>query len=322
MTTESSICNSSPERFHVVYCSGRVQRMTPMGWLMPAEKHTTLRSRTRRLPSDSTGRQYESETERQESIARQAEIREAVLAYQASCQTTYPEVNVDDYSALDRWWASVSRREKQKLAGAIRREKKRAKEWLAKHEAELPQEGDGRDSTNIQPYKYFHRHDTRDLGVDDNLNDQDGADIAQQSDKLEPSEHKDTGTMRDEEAARVYLGLATTLDKVTESFGETSRTSLVSSGTLRSSWSRIEKALGNYYDSNGKRKQWRGERRTPPLHVFGMSRRWHMTKRQGSSTQSPLRSSTHMTLRLSNRCGGELETSPSFTSRDSGTRMR
>ncbi len=231
-----------------------------MGSLMPAEK------RTRRLPSDSTRRQYESETERQASIARQAEIREAVLAYQALC--AHHEVNVDDHSALDRWWASVSRREKQKLAGAIRREKKRAKEWLAKHEAELPQEGDGRDSTNIQPYKYFHRHDTRDLGVDDNLNDQDGVDFAQQSDILEPSEHKDTGTMRDEEAARVYLGLTTTLDKITESFGETSRTSLVSSGTLRSSWSRIEKALGNYYDSNGKRKQWRGERQVPPLHVY------------------------------------------------------
>src|SRR5690348_11640280 len=114
MTTESSICNWSTERLYVGLQSDRVQRRASMGWLMPAEKHTTLRSekRTRRLHSDCTGRQYESETERQASIARQAEIREAVLAYQASCQTTYPEVNVDDHSALDRWWASVSRREK------------------------------------------------------------------------------------------------------------------------------------------------------------------------------------------------------------------
>lgn len=244
-----------------------------MGWLMPAEKYTALWSekRTRRLPSDSTGRQYESETERQASIARQAEIREAVLAYQASCQTTYPEVNIDDHSALDRWWASVSRREKQKLAGAIRREKKRAKEWLAKHEAELPHEDDGRDSTNIQPYKYFHRHDTRDLGVDDNLNDQDGVDFAQQSDKLEPSEHKDMGTIREEEAARAYFGLTSTLD-IADS-GELSGASKTTSGTLRSSWSRIEKTLGNCYNSNGKRKQWRSERQTPPLHVFR-----HVTK--------------------------------------------
>lgn len=48
---------------------------------------------------------YESDAERNQSIARMAELRDAVDAYRASCATRYREENRDG-SHSDRWLAS------------------------------------------------------------------------------------------------------------------------------------------------------------------------------------------------------------------------
>jgi hypothetical protein len=177
---------------------------------------------------------------------------------------------------LERWWAKVPQRRKQVIAAAIEREKREADAWLAnaengllrKQRAEpLPQEDDGRDSTNVQPYAYFAQHDTRELGFDDTRNDKEGATFAAESERDERPERMDVSALKDEEAARRYLGLTSTLDKFVETAGEISGDSRAS-GDLKSSWSRIEAHANYYWRSDGTRIQYRGERQSPAPFPF------------------------------------------------------
>jgi hypothetical protein len=94
--------------------------------------------------------QYESPAERAMSIAHAAELRDAVDAYRASCVTRYPE----EQSQSDEWFASRGV-EPTPLREPSKMFTEHDKRWLKEHEGDLPKEGDGRDSTNIQPYAYF-----------------------------------------------------------------------------------------------------------------------------------------------------------------------
>lgn len=175
---------------------------------------------------------------------------------------------------VEAWWAAVPKSRKQRIAAAIDRDETKAAAWLKKNESLLPLVDAGRDSTNVQQYAYFAAHDTRD--IDDN--DRDGADFAAEFNKDESPKHRDRGTLADEEKARAYLGLTSTLDTVAEE----SEFHSIDSGTLRSSWYKVEKILRRQFahpaeltpdewvrrETNLRivptRHQVRGERKSPP----------------------------------------------------------
>jgi hypothetical protein len=177
---------------------------------------------------------------------------------------SYPEVDLKDHRDLEEWWDGVSKRRKQVVTAAIEREIKQAAVWLAKAEKgllrkqkgeRLPQDGDGRDSGHIQPYRCFVKHDTRDLGVDVNYDDRDGVSYAEEI----PIDKKASCSLVEKWNQSLVSVHNPMSGRVTSTFDE-----IESSGPLRSSWGRIEEVLGTYFTLGGKRKQWRYERKTPP----------------------------------------------------------
>jgi hypothetical protein len=180
-------------------------------------------------------------------------------------------------SRLERWWAGIPESRKKELADAITQEKTKAAAWLKKHEPMLPHETDGRDS-RVGLYQFTLMH-TDELG--DRLDDRDGIEFAGETYR-DIVEHPVAGSLGDEEKARAYLGLESTLEKVSESAGDY-HSLLQSSGPLGSSWRLVEKSLGNFYyggcddlkpdqfvrlersKTQPRRKQWRNGRVNPLL---------------------------------------------------------
>jgi hypothetical protein len=190
-----------------------------------------------------------------------AALREAVESYQASCVVSYPE---------DRWqddpYDPLALVKEAKWSDTVpEKEKRVAVRWMSQHGHNLPSEDAG-DDHRIDRYK-FTMQATDDL--DERLDDRDGVDFMDTQE--EESEHRDMGSTADEEKARAYLGLTSTLDTVTTA----AYPSLESSGTLQSTWHLVERVLGDFYrggnltpeqfvrlerKSRPVRKQWRNGR--------------------------------------------------------------
>jgi len=158
---------------------------------------------------------------------------------------------------LDKWWDSVPKRRKQVLRCAIEREKRAAERWLKTAVSEwgvarygrIPTERDG-ESANIRRYEYSTASTDPPEDMGDRLDDRDGVDFSATVDTAVPvaeetPEHREARSLSEEEAARHYLGLTSTLDKETLVADE-------SSGTLGSSWSRVER--NSIYYKDGRRK--------------------------------------------------------------------
>lgn len=81
-------------------------------------------------------------------------------------------------------------------------EKNAAAAWLSKHKHLLPKEGDGRDSTNIQPYGQFWEHDTRALDGDasGDVDDCDGVDYLVENAKSDVEVSRTYHEERDQKA--------------------------------------------------------------------------------------------------------------------------
>jgi hypothetical protein len=192
---------------------------------------------------------YETDIEREESIRRMAQLREAVEAYQASCTTRHREVDPQNHAELDAWWRTVPGRRKQILDAGIAREKREAALWLANAESRLPQEGDGRDSTNIQQYAYFGAKLDVAEQLGDTVDDRDGMSFAEESDSSSLAKDCDGEPMKqtveqkqNEEFKAAYW------NKLKEEKGTiVSTLDVAANKFLASSWRKVEYVLSMVY---------------------------------------------------------------------------
>jgi hypothetical protein len=137
--------------------------------------------------------------------------------------------------------------------------------WLARHESELPHEGDGRDSAHVEPYAFFAaEHDS--TGNDDATGWWSAG-----FDRETPLDRREVSDVRDAEKSAYYTGMESTLDR--ESV-ETFPASAITSGTLKSTWPRVERTLSAFFQRGGKRRQHRGSRKNYKKHTVW---EWRLT---------------------------------------------
>lgn len=149
--------------------------------------------------------------------------------------------------------------------------------WLHRYGHKLPHPDAGRDD-HVVRYKFLP---TAADELDERLDDRDGADFADETFQADTTGQPQSLKELDEEKIAAYLGLESTLDKVTDTGYLSSSTS---SGSLKSTWLRVEKMLGSFYYGGGdglsptqwlelensenkkpRKKQYRGPRENPML---------------------------------------------------------